>query len=88
MAAANSILDNEEDARDAVCEAARRAWMSLDNVRETGNAGKWFLAIARNEAKRLYMRNRDRAAAQLLPGTVCPLMPKKPTGSAPLSSGT
>ena len=46
-----TILADPEEARDAVQEAAVKAWRSLPRLRETRLARSWFLSIVANQCR-------------------------------------
>lgn len=46
-----TMLRNPDEARDAVQEAAVKAWRSLDRLRDVDQARSWFLAIVANECR-------------------------------------
>lgn len=46
-----AMLGNPDDARDAVQEAALKAWRKLDQLRPNTSARPWFLAIVANQCR-------------------------------------
>ena len=54
---ARTILRNDEDCRDAMQEAALRAWEKRYSLREEKYFGTWLIRILINECRKLYRRN-------------------------------
>lgn len=46
-----AILRSPEEARDAVQESAFKAWKRIGQLRDSGSARAWFLAIVANECR-------------------------------------
>ncbi len=61
---ARRLLDNEEDAQEAVQEALIRAWRKRDQCREDGGIA-WMLGITRNEALRVVQGRRHHETTEL-----------------------
>src|SRR5712692_4143758 len=45
------MLRDQDAGRDAVQDAAVKAWRSLDHLRDTAQARSWFLSIVANECR-------------------------------------
>jgi RNA polymerase sigma-70 factor (ECF subfamily) len=61
---ARRLLDNEEDAQEAVQEALIRGWRKRDQCREDGGMA-WMLGITRNEALRVVQGRRRHETTEL-----------------------
>jgi sigma-70-like protein len=46
-----AMLRDPDEARDAVQEATVKAWLSIDRLRDSGQARAWFLAIVANHCR-------------------------------------
>lgn len=53
-----AMLHDREDARDAVGEAALKAYEKLHTLRDAERFRPWIMQIIANEARRIYGRNR------------------------------
>lgn len=53
-----AMLHDREDARDAVGEAALKAYEKLHTLRDAERFRPWIMQITANEARRIYGRNR------------------------------
>lgn len=62
---ARRLLDNEEDAQEAVQEALVRAWRKREQCREGGGGMAWILGITRNEALRVVQGRRHHETIEL-----------------------
>jgi RNA polymerase sigma-70 factor, ECF subfamily len=51
-----AMLRDPEEARDAVQEAATKAWRSLDRLRDPNQARPWFLSIVANQCRSMMRR--------------------------------
>jgi RNA polymerase sigma factor (sigma-70 family) len=51
-----TILADPDEARDAVQEAAVKAWRSLDRLRDPAQARAWFLSIVANQCRSIMRR--------------------------------
>lgn len=56
---AKGILIQEEDAQDAMQEAAIRAYQNMDKVKEKQYLKTWVLRITINEANRIYKKRKQ-----------------------------
>ena len=54
-----TMLEDREDAEDAVQEASIKAWRNLGDLRDTGKLEPWFLAIVANECRSIRRRRRS-----------------------------
>jgi RNA polymerase sigma-70 factor (ECF subfamily) len=64
-----TLLLDPDEARDAVQEAAVKAWRALDRLREPAQARSWFLAIVANECRSTMRRRWWAIGRNPLPAT-------------------
>jgi RNA polymerase sigma-70 factor (ECF subfamily) len=56
---AKSILKNDADAEDAVCNAVMKAFENFSQLKETGFFRSWITRIVINEAYNIYRKNKN-----------------------------